>query len=113
MAGATVDVATTTDGTLIIQLHGTLDADDAVELRATLVHAVRRLRPLRLVLDLHDVQALDAINVGTLAAACQLGDDHGVAVFVEAASRKIAEKLTKAGVPRHRLREAPPLPLAS
>ncbi|WP_306209853.1 STAS domain-containing protein [Actinoplanes sp. RD1] len=105
MATSTVDVETTSDGTLVVQPHGCLDAGDAVDLRTTLVHAVRTIRPLRLVLDLHDVAALDPINAGTLAAACHLGDDHQVAVFVHAATPELARQLTAAGLPHDRLRE--------
>ncbi|MEJ3748172.1 STAS domain-containing protein [Actinomycetes bacterium KLBMP 9797] len=104
MNGATVDVDTTTDGTLVIQPHGTLHAEDAVELCRTLVQAVRRIRPLRLILDLHDLHDLDAINLGTLAAACHLGDDHQVAVFLDHSTPAIAERLAAAGVPSHRIR---------
>ncbi|GIF18813.1 anti-anti-sigma factor [Actinoplanes tereljensis] len=104
MSDATVDVETSPDGTLVVQPHGVLDADDAVDLRRTLVHAMRRLRPMRLVVDLHDVRDLDPINLGTLAAACHLGDDQHVAVFLDRCSRAIAERLTAAGVPAHRLR---------
>jgi anti-anti-sigma factor len=104
MTGTTVDVDTSPDGTLVIQPHGVLDAAYAVELRRALIHAVRRLRPLRLVLDLHDVADLDPISLGTLAAACQLGDDHHVAVFLDHSTPQIAEQLHAAGVPRHRLR---------
>ena len=104
MSGATIDVESSPDGTLVIQPHGVLDADDAVELRRTLVHAMRRLRPLRLVVDLRDLQDLDAINLGTLAAACHLGDDHRVAVFLDHCSPAIAGRLAAAGVPAHRLR---------
>jgi anti-anti-sigma factor len=104
MSGATVDVDTTTDGTLVIQPHGTLHAEDAVELRRTLVRAVRRIRPPRLVLDLHDLTDLDAISLGALAAACYLGDDHHVAVYLDHCSPDIAGRLAAAGVPSHRLR---------
>jgi anti-anti-sigma factor len=104
MSDTTVDVDTSPDGTLVIYPRGVLDADDAVELRRTLVHAVRRLRPLRLVVDLHDLHDLDAINLGTLAAACHLGDDHQVAVFLDHCSPAVAERLAAAGVPSHRLR---------
>lgn len=104
MSDATLDVETSPDGTLVIQPHGVLDADDAVELRRTLVHAVRRLRPLRLVIDLRDLDDFDAINLGTLAAAYHLGDDYRVAVFLDHCSSAIAERLTAAGVPGHRLR---------
>jgi anti-anti-sigma factor len=104
MSGAKVDIETSPDGTLVIQPHGVLDADDAVELRRILVHAVRRVRPLRLVVDLRDLQDLDAINLGTLVAACHLGDDHQVAVFLDHCSPVIAERLSAAGVPGHRLR---------
>jgi anti-anti-sigma factor len=104
MSGVTVDVDTRPDGTLVIQPHGVLGADQAVELRRTIVHAVRRTRPLRLVVDLRDLDDLDAINLGTLAAACDLGDDHRVAVFLDYCSQEIADRLTAAGVPGHRLR---------
>jgi len=66
MGGATVTVHTSPDGTLIIEPHGVLDADDAVELRRTLVHAIRHEGPIRLIVDLHDLDDLDAINLGTL-----------------------------------------------
>jgi anti-anti-sigma factor len=108
MTEPAVDVVTSADGSLVIRPHGVLGAEDAVELRHTLVHAVRRLRPLRLILDLRHVEDLDSINVGTLAAACQLGDDHQVAVFVDNSSRTIAGRLTAAGVADHRLRHVGP-----
>jgi hypothetical protein len=54
--------------------------------------------------EVHDLQDLDAINLGTLVAACHLGDDHQVAVFLDHCSPAIAERLAAAGVPRHRLR---------
>lgn len=92
------------DGSLIISLRGALGDDRAVELRQSVVHAVRHLRPLRLILDLREVSAVDAINVGTLAAACHLGDDHQVAVFVDNSLPAIADQLAAAGVARHRLR---------
>jgi hypothetical protein len=104
MPDATVDVGTHPDGTVVIQPHGTLGLDDAVELRRALVHAVRRIRPVRLVLDLHDLHDLDSINLGTLVAACHLGDDHRVAVYFDRSSLLIAGRLTAAGVPGHRLR---------
>jgi anti-anti-sigma factor len=104
MTEPAVDVITSPDGSLIIRPHGVLDADAAVELRHTLVYAVRRLRPLRLILDLRHVDELDAINVGTLAAACHLGDDHQVAVFLDNSSRTVADLLAAAGVADHRLR---------
>ncbi|MEU6205904.1 STAS domain-containing protein [Micromonospora musae] len=104
MTATTVDVNTSPDGTLVIQPHGALDAADAIELRRALVEAIRHIRPSRLVMDLADVQNVDPINLGTLAAACHLGDDHQVAVFLDHSSAPLADQLTAAGVPRHRLR---------
>jgi anti-anti-sigma regulatory factor len=104
MTGESVGVTNSADGTLIIQPRGTLDAEDTVELRRALVYAVRHVRPLRLVVDLRDLHDLDPINLGTLAAACLLGDDHKVAVFLDRSSAVIAGQLAAAGVPRHRLR---------
>ncbi|TNH28513.1 STAS domain-containing protein [Micromonospora orduensis] len=105
MSGATLDVQTSPDGTLVIHPHGVLDADNTVQLRRTIVHAVRRVRPLRLVINLSDLQDLDAINLGALAAACDLGDDHQVKVFLDYCSPMIAQRLAAAGVPSHRLRQ--------
>jgi anti-anti-sigma factor len=104
MTEPAVEVVTSPDGSLIIRPRGVLGADAAVELRHTLVHAVRRLRPLRLILDMRNVHDLDAINVGTLAAACHLGDDHQVAVFLDNSSPTIAGLLASAGIAEHRLR---------
>ena len=104
MAGAAVDVRTLPDGSLVITPHGAMGLDRAVELRQTLVHAVRHLRPLRLILDLSDVSELDPINLGTLAAVCGLGDDHHVVVFLDHSSTLIADQLIGAGVPPQRIR---------
>ncbi|BFU44789.1 hypothetical protein [Krasilnikovia sp. MM14-A1004] len=99
-----LDVETGPDGSLIVRPHGVLGPDRAVELRQLLVHSVRKIRPLRLVLDLADVSALDPINLGTLSAVCGLGDDHQVVVFLDRASPGVAADLAAAGVPQQRLR---------
>jgi anti-anti-sigma factor len=101
---ARFDVLTSADGSLVVQPHGAVGLDTAVELRQLLVHAVRKVRPPRLVLDLGDVSTLDSINVGTLAAVCGLADDHRVTVFVDNSSAELARQLTAAGVPTQRLR---------
>lgn len=106
MTATAVDVSTFADGTLVIHPYGALDAADAVELQRTLVHAIRHTRPLRLVIDLADVASVDAINLGTLAAACDIGADHKVAVFLDHPTSDLADLLAAAGVPRHRLRHA-------
>ncbi|WP_242624983.1 STAS domain-containing protein [Krasilnikovia cinnamomea] len=92
------------DGTVVIRPLGGIEAADAVRLQQLLVHTVRKVRPSRLVLDFTAVSRLDPINAGTVSAACGLGDDHQVAVFVHNASSGIAEQLSAAGVPSHRLR---------
>jgi anti-anti-sigma regulatory factor len=93
------------DGTVVITPHGSVGLDKAVELRQVLVHTVRRVRPLRLILDLADVPELDPINVGSVVAVCDLGDDHQVAVFVHNPTSALARQLTAAGVPHQRLRQ--------
>ncbi|MEU1586841.1 STAS domain-containing protein [Micromonospora sp. NPDC005710] len=104
MAGVPVAVDTSPDGTLVIRPRGPLGLEDAVDLRRAVVRAIRHDRPLRLVLDLREVDGLDPINVGTLAAACDLGDDQCVAVFLDYPSSAIADRLVMAGIPAHRLR---------
>lgn len=104
MRGTVLEVRTCADGSVVIAPHGVIGLDKAVELRQVLVHTVRRVRPLRLIVDLADVRELDPINVGSVAAACDLGDDHQVAVFVHNPLPVLADQLTAAGVPHQRLR---------
>ncbi|GAB3939120.1 hypothetical protein GCM10027614_20650 [Micromonospora vulcania] len=66
---ATVDVDTSSDGTLVIRRRGLLDADEAVDLRRTVVRAIRHDRPLRLVVDLSHVHGLGPIK-GYPPTAC-------------------------------------------
>jgi len=65
MRGSVLEVRTSADGSVVIAPHGIVGLDKAVELRQVLVHTVRRVRPLRLILDLSDVPELDPINVGS------------------------------------------------
>ena len=104
MGGSTLEARTTGDGSVVIRPSGMLGADDAVELRQLLVRAIRKIRPLRLIVDLTDVSGVDPINLGTLAAVCGLGDDHQVIVFMDNSQAAIAADLTAAGVPQQRLR---------
>jgi len=105
MRSSVLEVRTSADGSVVIAPHGSVGLDKAVELRQVLVHTVRRVRPLRLILDLADVPELDPINVGSVAAVCDLGDDLHVAVFVHNPTSTLARQLTAAGVPHQRLRQ--------
>jgi anti-anti-sigma factor len=102
--GGAVDIHTDADGSLVVKPHGAMDDHCAVHFRQVLVHAIRKVRPLRLILDLADVSAMDPINLGTLAALCDLADDHHVIVFMDNPSPAIAGELRAAGVPPQRLR---------
>ena len=101
-----LEVRTSADGSVVIAPHGVVGPDTAAELRQVLVHTVRRVRPLCLILDLTDIPELDPISIGSVAAACDLGDDHQVAVFVHNSPPLLAEQLTAAGVPHQRLRNS-------
>lgn len=102
MLDAQVRVSTTEDGSVVVK---PCRADCVVEFQQALVHAVRKLRPLRLIIDLDDTSAVDPISLGSLAAVCGLGDDHQVAVFVDYSSAAVAAQLMAAGVPPQRLRQ--------
>ena len=104
MRASSLTVRTTPDGTVVVRLPSVVGLDMAVELRQAVVRIVRKEAPLRLVVDLGAVWRIDPINLGTLAALCSLGDDHGVIVFLDRASASIAAQLTAAGVPAQRLR---------
>jgi anti-anti-sigma factor len=94
-----VESSTADDGSVIIALRGDVGVECSVELRQLVVRTVRRVRPLRLVLDLTEVTTLDPINVGTLIAACVVGEDHAVAVFIVNPGPELASRLALAGVP--------------
>jgi anti-anti-sigma factor len=95
-----VDVRAEADGGLVVRPHGPLDAGSAMPFRRLLVHAVRKVRPPRLHVDLGEVGAIDAINLGTLAALCDLADDHRVAVRLVNPAPAVRADLLAAGVPR-------------
>jgi anti-anti-sigma regulatory factor len=99
MPNFSVEVRKDVDGSVVVIPHDVLDSECAVQFRQTLVHAVRKLRPLRLIVDLSRVSEVDPINLGTLAALCDLADDHHVVVFLQNASAQIAADLRAAGVP--------------
>jgi len=99
-----VETRTEGDGSLIIRPRGVLDADRAVPFRQMLVHAVRRTRPNRLVVELDDVTALDSINLGTLAALCDLADDHRVPVVLAEPTAAVRAALLATGIPTQRIR---------
>jgi anti-anti-sigma regulatory factor len=99
-----LEVLTTDEGDLVICPHGEVDPEGSGELRHALVHTMRRVRPPRLILDLADVPSLDPIHLGAVRAACEIGDDHAVTVFVQNPSALLAEQLAAAGVPRQRVR---------
>jgi anti-anti-sigma regulatory factor len=103
-----VDVETDADGSLVVRPAGVMDSDCAVQFRQVLVHAVRRIRPLRLIVDLGAVTTIDPINLGTLAALCGLADDHQVVVFLRNSPADLAADLRAAGVPPQRFAPARP-----
>ena len=98
-----VDVQPGADGSLVVRPHGVIDPEQTAHLRQLLVHAVRKVRPKSLILDLADVPDLDPINLGTLAALCDLADDHDVVLWLEHPSAEVALLLREAGVDPHRL----------
>jgi anti-anti-sigma factor len=99
-----VDTRSEPDGSLVIQPHGVMDAERAVPLRQLLIHAVRKVRPARLVVDLRDVRMLDPINLGTLAALCGVADDHEIALVLANPNADIKAELLTAGVEVERIR---------
>ncbi|KUL23809.1 hypothetical protein ADL15_45120 [Actinoplanes awajinensis subsp. mycoplanecinus] len=101
---------TADDGSVVISPHGAGDPVRAGELRHALVHLLRRVRPLRVIVDLSDVPDLDPFDVGSVAAACDLGDDHQVPVFVRSPSGAMTDRLTAAGIPRQRVSPSPHRP---
>jgi anti-anti-sigma factor len=113
MPDTAFDVRTAADGSLVVQPHGDMGDDCAVQFRQVLVHALRKVRPLRLILDLGDVSHVDPINLGTLAALCDLADDHHVVVFMDNSTAALATQLQAAGVPSQRLRPRTPARLAT
>jgi anti-anti-sigma regulatory factor len=100
----TTEIHTEADGSLIIRPPRVLDADKAVPFRQLLVRAVRKIRPNRLIVSMAHVRALDAINLGTLAALCGLADDHKIVVLLADPTAEIRSALLAAGVPTERIR---------
>ncbi|BCY06916.1 STAS domain-containing protein [Actinoplanes sp. L3-i22] len=103
MLGPVLEIRTADDGSVIISPHGAGDPGRADEFRLALVHTLRRVRPVTLIVDLTDVPEVDPIELGSVVAACDLGDDHHVTVLVRSPSGAVTDRLTAAGVPRQRV----------
>jgi anti-anti-sigma regulatory factor len=73
MRTSALDVATCADGTVVVRLHGDLRQEAAIEFRQVLVHTVRKVRPIRLVLDLVEVSSLDSIKSGNRCRRVPVG----------------------------------------
>jgi anti-anti-sigma factor len=99
-----VETRTEPDGSLVIHPRGVMDADRAVPFRQLLIHAVRKTRPRRLIVELGDVRKVDAIHLGTLAALCGIAEDHRVTLLLVNPSAEIKADLLAAGVPAQRIR---------
>ncbi|HET6481241.1 MAG TPA: STAS domain-containing protein [Actinoplanes sp.] len=99
-----LEVRTTADGSVIVHPTGDVGLDHAPELRRLVVRTLLHIRPLRLILDLSEVVTIDPINVGTVAAACDLGDDYQVVVLIDNPRPALAALLRAAGVPQQRMR---------
>ncbi len=99
MANTSVELHTDPDGTLVVRPIGAVDDDCAAVFRQMLIHAVRRLRPLNLLVDLRDVTFVDPLHLGTLAALCELADDQHVRVVIAVSDPALAIALRTAGVP--------------
>jgi len=98
-----VETRTEPDGSLVISPRVELDAARAVPFRQLLIHAVRKVRPRRLVVDLGALPTLDAIHLGTLAALCDVADDHRVALVLANPTAEIRSELLAAGVAAERI----------
>lgn len=99
MANTSVELSTDEDGTLIVRPVGAVDDGCARVFRQMLIYAVRRVRPLSLLVDLRSVPFVDPLHLGTLAALCELADDQHVRVVVAVTDPALAIELRAAGVP--------------
>jgi anti-anti-sigma regulatory factor len=104
MANTSVELRTDQDGTLVVRPLGAVDDGSAQVFRQMLIHAVRRVRPLSLVVDLRAVPSVDPLHLGTLSALCELADEQHVRVIVAVNDPLLAIQLRAAGVPRQCVR---------
>jgi anti-anti-sigma regulatory factor len=99
MANTSVLVRTDQDGTLVVRPLGAVDESCAPAFRQTLIHAVRRVRPVDLRVDLGGVPFVDPLHFGTLAALCELAADLHIRVVVAVSDPALVLGLRAAGVP--------------
>jgi len=99
MANTSVELRTEQDGTLVVRPLGAVDDECGRLFRQTLIHAVRRVRPLNLLVDLRDVPFVDPLHLGTLAVLCELADEQHVRVVVAVHDSALVIQLRAAGVP--------------
>jgi anti-anti-sigma factor len=87
-------------GVVVIEVTGDVDPAAAAELRAALVHTIRRTGPTGVVIDLRAAGHIEPEGIGAVVASVDVAADSGISMTVRSAAPAMAEELLVAGLPR-------------
>ncbi len=86
MGDAVVRTQLVTEDTVIVEVHGPLEAQTVDALRSVLLDAIARYQPTQIAVDLRDVPFMDSIGVGTLVAGSNAAREVGGVLAVRSPS---------------------------
>jgi anti-sigma B factor antagonist len=85
------------DGSIVIDVRGTLDAATVGALRETLIGTLRRERPVTMIVDLTYVTFMDSHGIGTLVAGRAAARAVGTRFALRNPSEYVHRQLTVTG----------------
>jgi anti-anti-sigma factor len=86
MGDALVRTLRQDENTVVVEVHGSLEAHTVGALRSVLLDAITRWRPARLTVEMRNVPFMDSIGVGTLVAGSNAARDVGGSLVVRSPS---------------------------
>jgi anti-anti-sigma factor len=86
------------DGTIIMDVRGTLDAATVGALRGALLDTLREYRPTKLVVDLMYVTFMDSMGIGTLVAGYNAARETGARFELRNPSAFVHQQLRVTGL---------------
>lgn len=98
MGEAVITTRRQADGSMIVDVRGTLDSATVESLRDTLLETLQRDRPTLLVVDLTFVTFMDSVGIGALVAGQRAARDVGAGFQLRNPSEFVHHQLRVTGL---------------
>lgn len=86
------------DGTMVVDVRGSIDVSTADGLRASLLHTLHGHRPRLMIVDLTFVTFMDSIGIGMLVAGHESAREQGTGLLLRNPSEFVHRQLRVTGL---------------